>query len=145
MKQKVFYVVFILATIFLLIFININRKSDIGQSVSTQNNLQQFSTEQQEILTKQPRPVLPSESKPAVTFIKKTKSVEKIVPLENKIINASTRLQKTPAPAGSLAAASDAENSQAVLEKPKPGVTKIGKRPPVERVQELNSQGIILQ
>jgi len=145
MKQKVFYVIFILATIFLLIFFNRNRKNDIGQSVSTQNNSQQFSAEQQEILTKQPQPVLSPESKPAVTFIKKTKSAEKTVSLENKIINSSIRPKKLPASSGSLAAASGAKNTQAVLEKPESGVTKIGKRPPIQRIEELGEQGVILQ
>jgi len=143
MKQKVFYVIFVLATIFILIFIN--RKTNIGQSIPTQENIQQFSAKQQEILTKHSEPVLSSENKPAVAFIKKTNSVKKTAPVENKIITTNISPEKTPAFSGSSTAASGANTSQPVLEKPEVGVTKIGKRPPIHRVEELNSQGIILQ
>jgi len=143
MKQKVFYVVFVLVTILLLIFIN--RKTNVNQAVQAQKAVEQFSAEQRDVLVKHLQTSFPFESKSAITLINKTKPVQSPSFLENKNIATTVQSKKVSTSSASLAAGSGAKGSQAVLEKPEAGVTKIGKRPPVERVKELNSQGIILQ
>ncbi|MFA5008142.1 MAG: hypothetical protein WC546_02855 [Candidatus Omnitrophota bacterium] len=146
MKQKIFYIVFIFATIFLLIFIN--RKTNINQSISVQDNMQQPSLEEQGLLAnhQQQRPLLASSVKPSVTFIKKTKTVEKTILPENKKTNISSmRPKNLAASSGGQAASSGAKGAQTASEKPESGITKIGKRPSIERVKELNAQGVVLQ
>ncbi|MCK9615260.1 MAG: hypothetical protein M0R48_07150 [Candidatus Omnitrophica bacterium] len=141
MKQKVFYIVFILATVFLLIFIN--RKSNISQSVPVQKIVQQFSAEEQETLTRHQQSSLPSENKSAITIIKKAQPAKETVTLENKKINTNVSPKKTPTSSSSPAAAG-AEGTSVVTEKPVSGVTKIGKRPPKERIEQLRDQGILV-
>lgn len=141
MKLKVIYIIFVLITIFILIFIN--KKSDISQQAYEEKILQ-VSAEQQGLMPASSRPSLSSQGKPRITIIKKSKSGEANISSESKQINTSIRPKKT-LPSADLSAVSSTKNAQgAVVEAPVAGVTKISKRPPPEETSELNEQGIVI-
>lgn len=140
MRQKFIYIAFVLATIFLLIFIN--RKSNINQHVPEEKASQEFSVEQQGLLTKRLQPSLSSPAKPRITIIKKAKPVEESLLPESRT-NTSVPPKKEPY-ASSSTSSSGNQNTQSAVEKPAAGVTKLGKRPSPQQTNELNEQGIIM-
>ena len=146
MKQKIMYIVFIIITIFLLIFIN--KKDNINQPVLEGKIPQEFSIEQQGFLTQRSQPLLSSEGKPRITIIKKSKPRQEIIPSENEKTSAAVRPTVRPKKTAaqlSPAVTSSAKSTQGeASEKPVAGVTKVGKRPSPEQTNDLNEQGIIM-
>ncbi|MCK9573229.1 MAG: hypothetical protein M0R20_02355 [Candidatus Omnitrophica bacterium] len=144
MKQKIMYIVFVLATIALLIFIN-KKDNNTGQLVLEEKIPRELSGEQQGLSVQRSQPILSSEGKPGITIIKKSKPKEETVSLETKKINTATiRPKKTSASSSSAVSSSAKSTEGTAAKKPVAGVTKVGKRPSAEQTSELNEQGIIM-
>jgi hypothetical protein len=143
MKQKIMYIIFALATIALLIFIN-KKDDNTGQLVSKESIPQELSGEQQSLSAQNSQPILPSEGKPGITIIKKSKPKEEVVSSEIKKTNTTVRPKKASASSSLAVSSSTASTDSAAAKKPVAGVTKVGKRPSPEQTNELNEQGIIM-
>ncbi|MDD4954467.1 MAG: hypothetical protein PHP17_00290 [Candidatus Omnitrophica bacterium] len=142
MKQKYIYIAFVLATIFILILIN--RRNAVNDPAATMNKVaQEISFRPADTASARIGALLKEPGKPSITVIKRAKPKEESLLPETK--KAITVPEKKEAPAsGSYAASGEEANSSPAREKPAPGVTKIGKRPSQQTVNELNEQGIVL-
>ncbi len=142
MRQKILYIVFIIATIFLLFFIN--RETNVNRQAPKATATKNLAAERQFIMPESTQPILTTQSKPRITIIKKNKPEEKAILPDNEQKNTDTSKKKTSATSSSSLSSVKKNTQEAAAEKPAAGVTKLGKRPVTQTTSELNEQGIIM-